>query len=376
MRKPKAFVLLFALSILSLVTILTHQLLRTVYVGWHFDRAMVDREHAEMLALGGINLAIAQLTVKKKSFKKTEFSTEKKLSQEELAKKNKQEFNDFLQRVLPHMNRWQLFSLDKAIDGIDGELKFCISCENGKININEAFDFQKQEFKPIYKKFLERLTFRGKEKSAGQFLKNLTKYLTKRNKKIEDISQLYEDTDSSVSELFYEPPQRTIKVKAAKPNNSLTVQDIFTIWSNSETLEALFLSDALCGMLGLRRPHAYDAQTRKEKFKEFIKSFDPGTDQNTEKYWNMVNPLYEAKNTAKIKDLKIFSSKFEPKVYSVLSSGKVGKVEQRLLAIIEKVHQEKEQGKNKTPDEKPKQENKDSAKDQAKTFRIVRLYWI
>lgn len=374
MRKTNAFVLLFALSILSLVTILTHQLLRTVYVGWHFDRAMVDREHAEMLALGGVNLAIAQLTIKKKEKKKTDTQIKEKLSKEELAKKTKKQFNQFLQRVLPNLNRWQIFKLDQATDGVDGEVKICISCETGKININEAFDFQKQEFKPIFKAFLGQLKFKGKEKSTGKFLKNLTKFLKKRNKKIEDISQLQEDNSSSIAELFYEPPRRTEKIKAAKPNASLTIQDIFTIWSKEEKLEALFLSDALCAMLGLRRPLAHDAQVRKEKFKELIKNFDSGIDQNTEKYWKMVNPLYEAKNTAKIKDLKIFSSKFEPKVYSVLSSGKVGKVEQRLLAIIEKISTPQK----KPPDKKTgeNQQTKTKTKKQTEAFRIVRLYWI
>jgi len=378
--KKHSFVLLFALSILALVTILTNQLLRTVYVGWHFDRAMVEREHAEMLALGGLNIAIAQLTIEKKKPKK-ETQTEEKLTKEELAKKKKKEFSNFLQQILPHINRWQTFALDEKIDGITGELKLCITCENGKININEAFDFQKHEFKPIYKKFLERLKFRGKEKSTGKFLKNLTIFLKKRNRKIEDISQLQEDVASSISQLFYEPPKPTAKKKDAKPNTILAVQDIFTIWTKSDKLEALFLTDALCCMLGLRRPQAYDAQIRKEKFKDFIKNFDPKIDQNTEKYWLMVNPLYETKNPTKLKDLKIFSSKFEPTVYSVLSSGKVGNVEQRLLAIIKKITPERQPTKQKEPDnnkteEKKEKSEKKTTKEFSKKFKIVRLYWI
>jgi len=117
------------------------------------------------------------------------------------------------------------------------------------------------------------------------------------------------------------------------------------VWSNGEKVEALMLSDAILSMLGLRRPIAHDAELRKETFKKVIKKFDPKKDQNTDEYWKIVKPIHQPKSTSKIANLKIFSSRFEPRYYSVLSSGKVGNVEQRVLAIVEEE-------------------------------RVVRLYWI
>lgn len=341
MKKQNAYILIFTIAILSLVTVLTHQLLRLVYVGTHFDRTMVDRENAEMLALGGINLAISQLTKEKETPEKP-----KKITAEEKAKKDKTDLKNFLQRVLPHLNRWQAFELTEGIDGIDGTVKICITCENGKININEAFDFQKQTFKEPYKKMMQALQFKGQK--GAKLVNLLTDFLKKRNKKIEDISQLQGAIPEKLSKLFYEPPKTHAKPKRAKPNKSLALQDIFTIWNN-KTLEALFLSDSLCAMLKFRRPRAHDSILRKEKFKSVIENFNPSLNQNDQKYWLTVTPIYEPKSTFKVDTTKIFSPKFEPNSYSVLSSGRVGNVEQTLLAILKK---------------------------EKKSFKVIRLYWI
>ena len=54
-------VLIFSLIIMGMVTLLTQRLLKNVSVGIAFGRTMIAREQAEMLALGGIRMAIAQL---------------------------------------------------------------------------------------------------------------------------------------------------------------------------------------------------------------------------------------------------------------------------------------------------------------------------
>jgi len=374
--RKKAYVLMFTLSILAFVTILTNQLMRMVFVGSKFDISMVDRERAEMLALGGINLAIAQLTVEQLT-EKSEPSAEKE--NEKGDAKIKKETNALLERVLPHLNRWQEFELDDEIDGINGRVKICISCENGKIDINQAFDFKKQAFKPDYEKLIKTLKLSTEKGMKSNFFKTLTAYLKKRNRKIDDLSELIEEESLSVAKLFYEPPEKAAKPRLSKPNIDLALFDIFTIWNKKEKLEALFLSDGLCQILEFRRPAAHDAEIRSEKFKSVIKNFDGTMNQNEEKYWKIVNPIYEQKSSFKIKNRKIFSSKFEPSVYSVLSSGKVGAVEQQILAIIKKVPP----AKNKASSRKKTNSDKETEADQKRTkpkgekpFKVIRLYWI
>ena len=376
MKKNNSFVLIFTLTILSLTTIITYQLMKLVYVGTHFDQAMVDRENAEMLALGGINLAMSKLLIKSPFAKASGDKDEA-----EKKKQEKKEFENFLKHTLPNINRWQEFDLKEEIDGIDGQVKICISCENSKININESFDFKKNEFKEEYKKFLNTIKFKSGDQTSSKFLKKLTDFLKKRGKKLDDLSELQTGALTEIQQFFYNPPIRTEKKKDAKPNQSLAIQDIFTIWSKTNKIEALFLSDSMCAILGLRRPTSYDSEILKEKFKNVIKNFDQGKDENTEEYWKIVRPIYEGKTKFKIEDKKIFSLRFEPKVYSVISFGKVGNVEQRLLAIIEKnpnydkASTDKTAGKEKENEDKEKGSTSSTIED-TKPFKILRLYWI
>jgi hypothetical protein len=370
MKKNNAYVLLFTLSIMTLITVITFQLMRNVFVGSHFDKTMIHREHAEMLALGGVNLAISQLTIKKDP---------KKDSTEESAevKKTKQEkkLKEFLYKVLPHLNKWQVFELNEKHDGIDGEVKFCITSENGKININDAFDFKKKEFKPEYKKLLESLVINRKT-PKGKVLKQLTDFFKKRKKKIYDVSQLQEAIPQ-LDSFFYEPPERTEKTKDARPNPQVTLQDLFTVWASK--IEPLFLSDASCALFNLKRPIAYDAEKMKDRFKRVVDQFNPKITANLNDYWNMLQTIY-TKKPLNIEEYKnIFSSKFEPKVYSVLSSGKVGDVEQKLLAIIEKQPEEAiKEKKNKKEEivELKKEKEKNKKPLFLKHFKILKIYWL
>ena len=47
---------------------------------------------------------------------------------------------------MPTLNRWQTFELTEEIDGLDGEIKLCITCEDGKLDLNQWYDFNKKKF--------------------------------------------------------------------------------------------------------------------------------------------------------------------------------------------------------------------------------------
>ena len=389
MKKNNASVLIFTLLIVSLMVLLTEQLLRSVRVGSNFIRTMVDRERAEMLALSGVEMAIFQLLGKhedeeeKKKRRAQESASAKKVG----AKGVKKELNDeqeFLQRVLPHLNRWQLFDLTEQQDGIDGRIKFCISCEHGKININEIYDFKKQVFKKEYEALLKGLEIPGKLKS-GEILKHLEELLKKRKKKLDDISELSMLPGFETLDIFYKPPKppnviSEFKKESAVSNVNLAVQDIFTIWTEKPEVDPLFFSDAFCAMLGLRRPRANDAQVLQEKFQTLIESFKKDWGKNWDQNWKFLQEIYDEKPKFLKNILGIFSKQFEPTVYSVLSCGKVGNVEQRLLVVIKKVDKEeepeKEKGKAKQGAVKKQGDKGDKASKKQKTFKIIRSYWL
>jgi hypothetical protein len=354
---------------------MTEQMIRGVMVGSNFTKTMVDREHAHMLALGGINIAIAQLTykedknAKEKEQAQVESGVIKPESDSDEDGKGEGEkvtpFKRFILNLISNLNRWQAFELDPKIDGVSGTVKICITSEHGKININHAFDFKKQEFKKEFVALLGGLEIPGKLK-PGEFLNKISEYLKNRSKKLYDVSELLNivDLENFNINIFYDPP-KSFK-KEAKPNSDLILQDIFTTWTDDKKIDPMLLSDALCAILGTTRPRADDAKKYKEKFKKVAMDFKDDWGSDWDANWKHLEPIYGSKPKllSSIKDILV--EKFKPKVYSVLSYGKVGQVEQRLLAVIREVQIEQSDQAQKPQDEQA----------QTKVFKIERIYWI
>ena len=234
--KKQGSVIIFALMMLSMIIIVTEQLIRSTLVGSVFTKTMIDREQAEMLALGGINIAIAQLNrgfvAEQKETKANQPAHGESQGEQKKFDSNNGELTamqKFIFNLVSHLNRWQIFNLDGAIDGVSGEIGICLSSEHGKININEAFDFKKHEFKKEYEALLKTLEIPGKIQ-LGEFHSRLVEFLKKRGKKIYDPSEIMNVEGFENLDVFYHPPQRPLKNKPAEPNNDLYLCDIFTLF--------------------------------------------------------------------------------------------------------------------------------------------------
>lgn len=382
MKKASGSIVVACLLLLSVIILFTEQLLRNVFVGSLFTKTMTDREHAEMLALGGVQIAIATLSIPEKDEKKENVQPDDS-SAEKIDKSGKiKKTRRLLGRILPYLNRWRTFTLKQAIDGIDGEVKVCISSEHGKININEAFDFKKQEFKKEYKALLQGLEIPGKM-PAGEMLKQMTEFFKKRKRKLDDVSELSLVNGFEQLNMFYEPPVPAAKKnKKSEANTEIMLQDIFTIWSGRANIEPLLFSDALCSIFGVRRPTASDALTMKEAFKKVAQSFVSQWSGDWDKNWSAIEPLYGEKPKFLKEMQPIFSKEFGPRVYSVLSCGKVGHVEQRVLALLKETvkkvvpSQSDQQEKVLASAQASKSEQQTKAAQSAVTFKIEKIYWL
>lgn len=371
-KRRTGSVVLFSLMFLSIILLLTQQLIRGVFVGANFTRIMVDREQAEILALSGVNIAMAQLRMDddKGASKKEDTTTSKD-------KEKKDEAKLLLQRVLPYLNRWQDFVLQEKLDGIDGLIRVCITCESGKININEAFDFKKMEFKREFALLLKGLEIRGRL-PAGEMFKRLVEFFKKRKRKLDDISELHQIIGFEKLDIFYRPPELLKKGKKGTTNPHITLQDIFTIWSPSNKIDPLWLSDALCAVFSLRRPLATDSTSGKGRFEKFIKTFKKEMAGDWYTNWKVLEILYDQKPKIIPEIKSLFTKEFGPKVFSVLSCGKVGQVEQYVLAVIrEETKKEEATDQTETKREEEKKEQKtEGQKKPEKFFRLLRVYWL
>ena len=369
-NKTPAFVLLFVVMMMAVVTMLTQQLLRGVMVGTMFDKTMIARERAEILALGGLQVAIALLTQEKEVAKPgnaQDAQEKEKLDPEKDAKK-------FLTKILPILNRWKIFKLQQKEDGLDGTLKICISCEEGKLNLNEIFDFKKGAFKTEFEPLIGVLQIDNKH----EVIKFLTEFLKKRNKKLDDLSELMTIPEFAKLDIFYNPPEFIDKKQKEKDDKkkdrNIALFDLFTLEGEKSLMQPLLFSDGMCAVFGLHRPMAEDTVKMKDKFKVVIDQYKKEWGNDWVKTWEIVRPIFECQGALAPQFAKLFAQEFEPSLFSVLSLGIVDGVEQRILAIIKKVEKKKEETHDVTDASKSLDNQKNKVP--ATEFKIIKVYWI
>ena len=361
-NNSSGFVLLFVVMMLSVITMLTQQLLRSVMVGSMFDKTMIARERAEILALGGVQVAIALLSKDKAPLKSG-------TTQEAVAAEKPDPVKDtklFLTKILPILNRWKIFELTEKEDGIAATLKICISCEEGKLNLNEIFDFSTNSFKPEFEPLVTALEIDNKH----QVIKFLTEYFKKRKKKLDDLSELMVIPEFAKLDVFYQPPEPIKKEdkEEQKKARNIALFDIFTIEGTQSKMQPLLFSDGLNAVFGLKRPAAEDTIKMKDKFKLVIDQYSTDWCKDWIKTWDVLRPITQAQGALAQQFTKLFAQEFEPSLFSVLSLGIVDGVEQRLLAIIKKVE--------KKPDVESAAPEAEKNKAPTTEFKIVKIYWL
>ncbi len=304
------FTLLIVGAVMMIVTYVGHR--GSFYLP--FSHMLFAREKAEMLAFGGIQVAIAQLSQVDKenqssSAKATENKTEDKSADTSKKETGAASEQSFLLRILPTLNRWQEFDLKENVDGVDGQIKICLMCEEGKINLNRIIDFKKNEFKGNDQPARQSPGEGGSGwKAIMQELCKSIEKLTKSDnlfpvleKIVKDAKYEFNDATELITRkefasfkdtLFYEPPTQ-------KKRDTLYLTDIFTVWSSSEKIEPWLFSDSINALLGLPRVEVDDIKKRKEQAEGWIKNFKERA--NWQQDWTtMLLPVYGRQVTQRV----------------------------------------------------------------------------
>lgn len=301
-----------------------------------FSKMILEREKAKMLALSGVQVAIAQLaqSPEKKNNQKEQPQTDKSGATQTTQKNNPE--RDFLLRILPTLNRWQDFELKEDIDGIDGKISICLMCEEGKINLNRIIDFKKNAFKGTDKsgwKIIMQEICKAIDRVAktGDLFAAFEKIVKETQIPFNDATELItrKEFNHFKDTLFYQPP-------TAKKQDTIYLTDIFTVWSSSDKLEPWLFSDSMNGLLGLPRVEVDDIKKRKEQAENWVKNFKEKS--NWQQDWQTIlMPMYGKELRTLPKNIdSMLSTTFAPKYFSVLVHGKVGDVTQIVYAILER----------------------------------------
>lgn len=349
-RQKEGYILLLSTIILSAtIAVVTYMFTRgATYMP--FMHTMIQRQKAKKLAFGGIQVAIAQLAQAgepEKDVEKKNVVQEGKEPQKEQDKSTPdQQAKDFLAHVLPTLNKWQTFDLIEDIDGVDGTLRICVMCEQGKININKIYDFKKKKFrgegqvKGDWKKVLESLFKTMQELVGGvELLPAFEKFLKERKYEVLDVTELLTVKEFAVfkNTQFFEPlDTHKMGEKSGKQKRPLYLTDIFTVYSSKPTVQPWLFSDSLIGLLGMQRINFGEKKDGKNKLQDLLKSFKKRA--NWSQDWDvMLKPVYGKELHSLPKGIEsVFDNVFDPKNFSILVHATVGDITQRLFVIAER----------------------------------------
>lgn len=322
----KGYVLPLAVMIIAIMVTLTTRLFDRSRVQIAYGKYVVDRVQASEMALNGIVIAqrlIAQSYEPPKDEKASANSDQQIYSQ-----------------LLPLLGTWKKYTINEHRGSVAGSVNICITCEDGKINLNKLFDWEKKQWRSIpdnktgYEPLIQKI---GGQIAQFAHLKkslfsNLTDFFKKRGYPLNDITDILSQSDiGNWSEyIFFEPLD--ISNKKTDPNRPIYLNDIFTVWTSHTGANPWVLSDGMRALIGAHRidAHKFDTAAIKKVSKNFKKTITLKTDWD-----NTVKPLYGISYGPKIASMAPFiDSDYSISAFCVLSYATVGRCTQRLCAII------------------------------------------
>ena len=360
-NKP-GYTLVLALMIIALIVVIVSSLADRGSVHTHYLKTMIDRQKAKALAWSGVQIAMSQLAHLSDEPKSKEqdlvLDKNGKQKKSDAGKEKKQE----LLFLLPVLNKWQTFDLKKQNDGVTGQIKICLSSEEGKLNLNSLFDFKTKKFigessdketgkakqsgnqqknvasknsKGDAKKLLQEVFKKIKKAVGGKDLFGpFEKFLKARQTRLHDLTELLaiKEFELFKDKIFYEPGAPVHKDETGKLKQNIYLQDIFTLWSLQKELDPWMLSHSQKILFGLKKKDQLD----EKNLQNILKNFS-GEIQFPKGWDDMLAQVYGTKFDSLPKQMRdALGTKFEPTVLSVLSCGTVGGVTQKLLVILER----------------------------------------
>ncbi|HLB93900.1 MAG TPA: hypothetical protein VJJ81_01500 [Candidatus Babeliales bacterium] len=325
------FILLLTVLLLSLMTVIVTKIYYRSSGAIPFIYTSLKRDQAHLLAFSGVQLAMSVLA-------------SKDYAQEE-----------YLKQVFPTINDWHKIELKKELDGIDGEINFCITCEQGKFNLNKLYDFEKHAFPEPKRQALVEI-FAKTNLLKSDFLSELENFLKTKSGPLADISELLESP--KLAELFKD---QIYYAPSKEHRNKIFLTDLFTVIDTHTKANPLLLSNSVANLMGLNSYQ--DGAARQQSVAAVFKKLHDlqekpkaGAPAKAPAIEEILSDLYGVPKISKLSPeiLALFIADIlPPMTFSVLVYSTVNLITCKIFAIIQS----------------------DNANG-GTYFNVVRLYWI
>lgn len=328
------YILAITLAFISMLMFLGAYVANKGLVFGAYSKTMINREKAMQLAQGGIQLAMSQIAGPPVKKEKPKEEPPKGAAAGKTPEQQPSDGKQLLKQILPVLGKPQTFTLKQSIEGVNGTLVLLIGSEEGKININAMYDFDKHTFvgegnaQNDMKKVMQEVFNALKERTGADLFAEFEKYLKERKYPLNDVTELLtiKGFDVFKDTVFPDP----LAAQQAQNKKPLILTDLFTVSSTRAQLEPWLLSDSVLALLNLKRD-------REKSVDDLLKNYKDRSDWKND-WAKTLKSLYNIDYPALPKGLAgLLSPTFAPRMFSILSIGTVGGVQVRVLAIVERV---------------------------------------
>lgn len=317
------YILFLLFSILSVCSVLISLYFSRVVIYRQLIQQSIKQQRADQLAFSQTALAQALLIPQQKR--------EAVKEQQPKAATPTQPEQKILAALFPYFNKEKSHELTIAADGIQATITMSIQSEQGKLNLNSLYDFEKKKF--MYegqandrKKFCTWLftriaTLTGKPPLMGAF----EEHLKNRSVDFNDVTELL-----SIKEFAQQFADQLFFNTDSTSNNKLFLTDLFTVCTEQETITPWLFSRSWCILLSLQPKQ----KLSDEEIQKMFSTFKIDTTWETD--WNSSLQLFYQKE---YKDLpqeikSILTTRYEANIFSLLLKAKISETTSTIFTIV------------------------------------------
>jgi len=323
--KQKGYILFITFSMLALCTALVSMFMVKGITHKRLSSALLEQEQLSNFALNSVALGQSYL-----SFTAEDIKNKDKQAQEEPSQKVPplNTVKALLEKFLLVRDKKQEFKFDEIEKSFPVVINLTFFAESGKININGLYDLVQQKFydegvqgkdRKVFATWLfdKIATITGKPSLLLPFIE----HMKQRKAPFNDVTELLtikEFAECFTESIFY--GQESINKIKKQKNKKIFLMDIFTVASESDTIQPWLLSPSVCALLDIAQKNDKNDILEKKEEKTDISSFK--SQQDWKKDWDAgLKSLYGISYDQIPEPVRgMLATQFSSTVFSVLSS--------------------------------------------------------
>ncbi|MCX5924297.1 MAG: hypothetical protein NTZ68_02650 [Candidatus Dependentiae bacterium] len=330
MHKKPGFILFLLFSILSTCSVIISLYFMQAITYRQLMTVLVAKQKTHRLALSGVALAHSVITPQEsKDQEAKEAKTPEAKAPGQKAETNTDQ--TVLKQLAPFFNKQETYKLTQKSDGIDATISIAIQSEQGKLNLNSLYDFEKKKFlnegQPNDRKKLCTWMF---EKIAAITKKPtlfpaFEKHLATRKVDFNDVTELL-----SIKEFETAFQSNVFLNFEASEKENLFLTDLFTVSTEQDTINPWLLSQSWCKILGLKPKPNMTKEETDTLFAKCKKTANWETDWN-----NSLKDLYQKEYKDLAQEIKtILTTQFEANIFSLLLKANINETSSTIFTIV------------------------------------------